>query len=92
MKLIFIYFLLINLLSFILMYVDKKRAILHKWRISEKSFFILCILGGSLGGSLGEILGIYTFRHKTKHLKFTLGFPLILIIQLLIFLYLKTKL
>lgn len=38
MKLIFIYFLLINLLSFILMYVDKKRAILHKWRISEKSF------------------------------------------------------
>ena len=81
MKLIFIYFLLINLLSFILMYVDKKRAILHKWRISEKSFFILCILGGSLG----EILGIYTFRHKTKHLKFTLGFPLILIIQLLIF-------
>ena len=86
MKLIFIYFLLINLLSFILMYVDKKRAILHKWRISEKSFFILCILGGSLG----EILGIYTFRHKTKHLKFTLGFPLILIIQLL--LYLKTKL
>ena len=88
MKLIFIYFLLINLLSFILMYVDKKRAILHKWRISEKSFFILCILGGSLG----EILGIYTFRHKTKHLKFTLCFPLILIIQLLIFLYLKTKL
>ena len=53
-----------------------------------KIFFILCILGGSLG----EILGIYTFRHKTKHLKFTLGFPLILIIQLLIFLYLKTKL
>lgn len=88
MKLIFIYFLLINLLSFILMYVDKKRAILHKWRISEKSFFILCILGGSLC----EILGIYTFRHKTKRLKFTLGFPLILIIQLLIFLYLKTKL
>lgn len=92
MKLIFIYFLLINLLSFILMYVDKKRAILHKWRISEKSFFILCILGGSLGEILGEILGIYTFRHKTKRLKFTLGFPLILIIQLLIFLYLKTKL
>ena len=69
MKLIFIYFLLINLLSFILMYVDKKRAILHKWRISEKSFFILCILGGSLG----EILGIYTFRHKTKHLKLTVS-------------------
>ena len=45
MKLIFIYFLLINLLSFILMYVDKKRAILHNWSIREKSFFILCILG-----------------------------------------------
>lgn len=88
MKLIFIYFLLINLLSFILMYVDKKELYYINGELVKNLFFILCILGGSLG----EILGIYTFRHKTKHLKFTLGFPLILIIQLLIFLYLKTKL
>ena len=88
MKFIFAYILFINSLLFILMWLDKRKAKLNHWRISEKTLFLFAIIGGSMGG----IIGIYTFRHKTKHLKFTLGFPLILIIQLLIFLYLKTKL
>lgn len=77
------YFIIINIISFILMFLDKRRAIKNKWRISENTLMIVSILGGSIGG----ILGMYTFRHKTKHLKFKVGIPIILIIQLLILSY-----
>lgn len=73
------YFFIVNILLFILMGIDKKRAILNKWRISEKNLILISILGGSIGG----LIGMYTFRHKTKHLKFTIGLPLILILQLI---------
>lgn len=77
------YFIIINIISFILMFLDKRRAIKNKWRISENTLMIVSILGGSIGG----ILGMYTFRHKTKHIKFKVGIPIILIIQLLILSY-----
>ncbi len=79
MKFIFIYIVFINILLFTLMAIDKQKARLHKWRISEKTLFILAIIGGSIGG----ILGMYTFRHKTKHLKFKLGFPSIVLLQVI---------
>ena len=79
MKFIFIYITFINILLFTLMSIDKKRAKLNQWRISEKTLFILALIGGSIGG----ILGIYTFRHKTQHLKFTLGFPAIVLFQII---------
>lgn len=86
MKFIFIYVFFTNLLLFILMGLDKRKAKLNHWRISEKTLFSLALMGGSIGG----ILGIYTFRHKTKHLKFTLGFPIIFLFQLIsIFLFLN---
>ncbi|WP_368072633.1 DUF1294 domain-containing protein [uncultured Clostridium sp.] len=75
-----IYFVTINFFSFILMYVDKKRAIQRKWRISENTLILISILGGSIGA----LIGMYTFRHKTKHLKFKLGIPLILLLQFLL--------
>lgn len=75
-----LYILIINLVGFLLMLVDKKRAIKKEWRISEKALFIISILGGSIG----IYIGMYTFRHKTKHLKFTLGIPIIIIIQVYI--------
>ena len=59
------------------MYVDKRRAIKRKWRISEHTLILTSILGGSIG----SLIGMYTFRHKTKHLKFKLGIPIILTIQ-----------
>ena len=66
--------------------LDKRKAKLNHWRISEKTLFSLALMGGSIGG----ILGMYTFRHKTKHLKFTLGFPIIFLFQLIfIFLFLN---
>ena len=77
------YFIIINIISLILMFLDKRRAIKNKWRISENTLMIVSILGGSIGG----ILGMYTFRHKTKHIKFKVGIPIILIIQLLILSY-----
>ena len=76
-----IYIALINLIAFFAMFVDKRRAIQGLWRIKESTL----LLFAAMGGSIGEYIGIYTFRHKTKHLKFTLGIPLIMLIQILIF-------
>ena len=82
-NILFYYLVLVNIIAFITIYIDKKKAIKHKWRIKESTLFLLSIIGGSLG----TLLGMYTFRHKTKHLKFTLGIPLIIIIQILIFIF-----
>lgn len=71
---------IINLLGYTSMWVDKKRAIKGKYRISEKSLFAIALLGGSLG----SILGMNQFRHKTKHWYFKYGMPLILVIQIII--------
>lgn len=71
------------------MYEDKRRAKRKKWRIPEAT-----LLGiSAMGGSIGAYIGMYSFRHKTKHLKFTLGIPIIFVIQLfLIMKYIKTPL
>lgn len=76
-KYIFIYILIINLIGFLFMYIDKKRAINHQFRISENTLLLLSILGGSIG----SFIGMYKFRHKTKKKKFTVGIPLIFIIE-----------
>lgn len=72
-----LYLIIINIISFLTMFVDKNRAKNNEWRIKEHTLFSLSFIGGALG----SLLGMYTFRHKTKHIKFTLGIPLILIIQ-----------
>ncbi len=76
-----IYLVGINLAGFIIMGVDKKRAIRGAWRISEASLFFTALLGGSLGC----ILGMQHFRHKTKHWYFKYGMPAILVAQVLLF-------
>lgn len=81
MKIALYYILLINIYSFILMYLDKTKSKKGKWRIPEKKLFISAILLGSFG----ILSGMYTFRHKTKHLKFVIGIPIILVIQLFLF-------
>lgn len=83
-KFIIYYLLIINIIAFITIYIDKQKAIKHKWRIKESTLFLL----SALGGSLGTLLGMYNFRHKTKHKKFTIGIPLILVIQILICIFL----
>ena len=79
-----IYLIGINLAGFIIMGVDKKRAIRGAWRISEASLFLTAIFGGSLGC----ILGMQHFRHKTKHWYFKYGMPAILVVQVLLFILL----
>lgn len=72
-----VYLLLINAAAFLLMLTDKRRAIKKQWRIPEATL----IFGAAAGGCVGAILGMQLFRHKTRHLKFRLGLPLLLILQ-----------
>ena len=82
-----IYVALINIIGFFVMMLDKNRAKTGKYRISEKAiFFIALILG-----SIGVYLGMYKFRHKTKHLSFTVGIPICIIINLFTVYYILTK-
>ena len=76
-----IYLVSVNALAFLLMLVDKYKARKNLWRIRESTLFIIAIIGGSLG----SLIGMYTARHKTKHLSFTLGMPVILALQLILF-------
>lgn len=71
------YLLLINLIALVLCWYDKRAAIRQNWRIRERTL----LLYAAIGGSAGLYLGMKTFRHKTKHLKFTVLVPLLLLIQ-----------
>ena len=83
MKYILIYLGIINLIGFFSMFLDKQKAKRGKWRIPEKTLFLLA----AIGGSLGTTLGMHVFRHKTKHWYFKLGMPLILIVQIILIIY-----
>lgn len=78
MKLFMFYLIIMNIGAFILFAWDKFQALRDKRRVSENDL----LLGALLGGSLGAIFAMYYFRHKTRHLKFKLGLPLILLLQL----------
>ena len=79
-----IYGLLMNLCGFALMGVDKRRARNRVWRIPEKTFFILSLLGGAAGCWIG----MYLFRHKTRHRSFVIGIPAILMLQIVLLIFL----
>lgn len=78
MKIVIIYWIVVNVTGFALMGIDKAKAIRHKWRIPEATLFLTALLGGSVGAWIG----MYTFRHKTKHIRFVVGFPVILVLQI----------
>ena len=73
-----------SLVSFLTMGSDKRRAKRGARRVPEARLFLLALLGGGAGG----FLGMYVFRHKTRHLQFVIGFPLIALAQILAALYL----
>lgn len=81
LKYFIIYLIVINIIAFLAMYIDKRKAKYGKWRIPEQTLFVLALIGGSIGA----IAGMYTFRHKTKKLRFSVGFPVILILQIILF-------
>ena len=75
---IIIYAIGINLVGFLLMGIDKGRAKLGQWRIRERTLFLVALLGGSVG----SLTGMFLFRHHTKHFRFLVGMPAILLIQI----------
>lgn len=79
-----IYLFIVNALGFCIMLYDKHQARKKLWRVPEKTLFTVALIGGSLGC----IAGMYTVRHKTKHLSFTVGMPVILAVQLVLLLLL----
>ena len=81
------YLTVVNIVSFSLMGLDKKRSRDQKYRISEKQLFTWVILGGSLGG----FMGMHVFKHKTKHPQFKFGFPLILFLHLVMIGFLRFR-
>ena len=84
MEIYFLYYILaINIIAFIVMGADKKKAEAGKRRTSEKTLFALALLGGSAG----VLFAMYIFRHKTLHNSFKFGIPIILIIQIIAFYY-----
>ncbi|MBE5964891.1 MAG: DUF1294 domain-containing protein [Lachnospira sp.] len=84
MYIIFVaYLVVINLIAFAIMGLDKNYAAKGKWRIPEKTLFLPVLLGGGIGG----VLGMRVFRHKTKHWYFAIGFPLIMVIEYALLIY-----
>ena len=84
--LVLLYLIIINAAGFLLMLADKLKAKRSAWRIPEATLISIA----AMGGSVGSLAGMYCFRHKTRHIKFTLGIPLVLIIQILLVLWLAT--
>ena len=80
-----IYLLVINVVGFLIMGIDKLKAKKGMWRIPENTLFLFAFLGGGIG----TIAGMYTFRHKTKKMKFVIGMPSIVILEILFFIYFK---
>lgn len=75
------YFVILNILGFALMGIDKYRARKRAFRIPEATLFLIAIIGGSIG----SLAGMYAFRHKTRHWYFVYGMPFILFVQLALF-------
>jgi hypothetical protein len=78
-----IYIVIINIIGFLAMYIDKQKAKRGSWRIPENTLFIIT----AIGGGIGTIAGMYLFRHKTKKWTFKIGLPVLLILDILIVLY-----
>ena len=87
LKNIIIYLLIINIIAFFAMFIDKKKAEKDRWRIKESTLLMLALVGGSIGA----IIGMYAFHHKTQKPRFFLGIPIIIVLQILIVILLVVK-
>lgn len=81
------YFVIINIIGFFIMWLDKRKAIKGLWRIPEKTLFIIT----ALGGGIGTTIGMYVFRHKTQKIQFVIGFPFITILEIVTIMYFALK-
>lgn len=79
------YLAVVNIITFIMYGIDKLKAKMGKWRIPEYALFLPAIVGGSIGAWLG----IKVWHHKTRHNAFRYGIPLILALQIGLFVYFR---
>lgn len=82
------FYLLINLIGFTIMGMDKNRAKKGEWRIKESSLWLVA----AIGGALGSYLAMRTFRHKTKHSSFKYGLPILTLVHIGLFVYFSVRL
>jgi len=87
LKNIIIYLLIINIIAFLAMLIDKKKAEKDRWRIKESTLLTLALIGGSIGA----IAGMYTFHHKTKKPRFFIGIPVIIVLQTMLIIAISIK-
>jgi uncharacterized membrane protein YsdA (DUF1294 family) len=76
-------YLIMNIVGVLIMGEDKKRAKKHQYRIREKTLWLIAWLGGAVGTTIG----MQVYRHKTKHLSFKVGFPVLAIVELCLLSY-----
>ena len=86
-KNIIIYLIIINIIAFLAMFIDKKKAKKGRWRIKESTLLFLALMGGSIG----EIIGMHVFHHKTQKPKFFIGVPVIIVLQILLIIAINFK-
>jgi uncharacterized membrane protein YsdA (DUF1294 family) len=80
------YLIAINIVTLMAYIIDKIKAKRHAWRIPEATLLGLAIIGGSIGA----LIGIFIIRHKSRHIKFKFGVPIILVLQIVAYTYLYT--
>ena len=85
-KNLIIYLIIINIIAFLGMFIDKKKAEKDKWRIKESTLLILALAGGSIGA----IAGMYVFHHKTQKPRFYIGIPIIIVLHILLIIGIKS--
>jgi len=75
-----VYLLIVNAVTFLVFGIDKKRAKKEQWRVPERTLLLFALAGGSVGA----LAGMYTFRHKTRKIKFSVGIPVIFIYKFVV--------
>lgn len=84
MKILFLYLFIINVIAFFIVGIDKRKSIMKKYRIPERTIFLFSLFGGSFG----TLIGMFIFHHKTKKMKFLIGIPFLFVLNILIIVYL----
>ena len=87
LRVVILYLVAINVVTFLLYGIDKFKAKRSRWRIPESVLLGFAVIGGSVGAWLGMMV----WRHKTQHKKFKYGIPLILAIQIALLILVSCK-